>query len=318
MKNIFKLTLLSFIGLMVSCSDTDRPVDEVFDGTTRGIVMRTLESSTDLPVGEGGDDFSLLLEIQDGAGGSLADFIEVYVAFQDNTPENGTNPKAEALFQTIPSSAFITGERLPRVAINISLADLEDFFNLTEDDYTGGDRFVVRLELHTTDGRVFTDRNTNAIINGPFYRSPFRYNANVVCPSELEVAFTWVAKGFFLQGTSYGDLGSPTGSDKLVRTTGTTYKYESGFFDFGYYCVFWNEVSPGCGDGASGSLQLADVCGKLTYIGADQFGDAWEIRDVSVNGSNLTFTWESAYGEGSTVTLTRTDGEDWPDNLFSE
>lgn len=318
MKNIFKLTLLSFIGLMVSCSDTDRPVDEVFDGTTRGAVLRTLESSTDLPIGEGGDDFSLLLEIQDGADGNLADFIEVYVEFQDNTPENGTNPKAEALFQTIPSSAFITGERLPRAEVNISLNDLEDFFNLSEDDYTGGDRFVVRLELHTTDGRVFTDNNTNAIINGPFYRSPFRYNANVVCPSELEAEFTWVATDFFFQGSSLGNLGSPSGSDKLVATTGTTYTYDSGFFDFGYYCVVYGGADPGCGDGAAGSLELADVCGKLTYIGADQFGDPWEISNVLVDGSNLTFTWESAYGERSTVTLTRTDGEDWPDNLFSE
>lgn len=314
MKNIFKLTLLSFIGLMVSCSDTDRPVDEVFDGTTRGAVLRTLESSTDLPIGEGGDDFSLLLEIQDGADGNLADFIDVYVTFQDNSPENGTNPKPEALYQTIPSSAFITGERLPRAAINISLAELEDFFGLTEDNYTGGDRFVVRLELHTSDGRVFTDTNTNAIINGPFYRSPFRYNANVVCPSELDVAFTWVAKDFFFQGAPQGNQGFPSGSDKLVRTTGTTYKYESGFFDFGYYCAIYGD----CGGGAAGSLQLADVCGKLTYTGADQFGDAWEISGVSVDGSNLTFTWESAYGERSTVTLTRTDGEDWPDNLFSE
>ncbi len=318
MKNIFKLTLLSFIALMMSCSDTDRPVDEVFDGTTRGAVLRTLESSTDLPIGEGGDDFSLLLEIQDGAEGNLADRVEVYVAFQDNSADNGSNPREESLYQTIPSSDFITGERLPRVAINISLDELENFFDLTEDDYTGGDRFVVRLELHTTDGRIFTDNNTNAIINGPFYRSPFRYNANVVCPSELDVPFTWVATDFFFQGSSLGNLGSPSGSDSLVRETGTTYSYESGLYDFGYYCVVYNGADADCGDGAAGSLQLADVCGNLSYIGADQFGDSWEISNVSVDGTQLTFTWESAYGERSTVTLTRTDGEDWPDNLFSE
>lgn len=181
MKNIFfKLTLLSFVALLVSCSTEDRLVDEVFEGTTRGVVLRTLESSIELPEGTD-DDFYLLLEMQ-GAELSEVEGLEVHVDFVDNTPENGETTLEESLFTTIAPSAFTTDERLPRAEVRFDLNDLESFFNIQQADYKGGDRFIVTLELHMTDGRVFTDTNTNAIINGPFYRSPFRYNANVICP----------------------------------------------------------------------------------------------------------------------------------------
>lgn len=180
MKNIFKLTLLGFIGLLVSCSDTDRPVDEVFDGTTRGVVLRTVSSSLELPEGTN-DEFFTVLELQ-GVELSQVDRIDVYVAFEDATPDNGTTTLTETLFESIPASAFTTNERLPRAEVRFNLADLESFFGIDNTDYKGGDRFIVTLELHLTDGRIFTDTNTNAIINGPFYRSPFRYNANIICP----------------------------------------------------------------------------------------------------------------------------------------
>lgn len=180
MKNIFKITLLSFIGFLVSCSDTDRPVDEVFDGTTRGVVLRTVSSSLELPEGTD-DEFFTVLELQ-GVELSEVDRIDVYVAFQDATPDNGTTTLNETLYETIPASAFTTNERLPRAEVRFNLADLESFFGIDGTDYKGGDRFIVTLELHLKDGRVFTDTNTSSIINGPFYRSPFRYNANIICP----------------------------------------------------------------------------------------------------------------------------------------
>lgn len=318
MKNIIsKLFLLGFIGFFLACSDEEKPVDRAFEGTTRGAVLRTLESSTDLAIAENAPPFRVLLEVQDGQDGNQTDRVEVYVRYVDRTPEFGlTSNIPEQLFKTIPASDFLTGNRLPRVDLNIFLEELEDFFGVTDEDYTGGDRFVVRLEMHLTDGRVFTNTNTNSTVQGSaFYRARFSYNANLVCPSELNVPFTWVASDFFFQGTPLGDLGFPSGSDALVSDTGTTYTYQSGLFDFGYYCLVYYGADPGCGQGASGSLRLTDICGALSYTGADQFGDPWVISNVSVNGDELTFTWESAYGERSTVTLTRTDGMNWPSNL---
>ena len=143
-------------------------------------------------------------------------------------------------------------------------------------------------------------------------RTQFNLSLLRKCDSNLDVAFTYVA-------TDLSYLGTPldvtiTGSDALVKVAGedSKYVYASGTFDFGFYCFQYNGGAPSdCGDGASGSLQLDDTCGKLSYLGADQYGDPWTISNVVVEGSDLTFTWESAFGESSRVTLTRTDGEDW-------
>lgn len=181
MKNIFsKLIVLSFVGLMLSCSENERLVDEIFDDTTRGVVLRTVESSLELPEGTD-DDFFLVLEMQ-GAEASEADKIEIYLSFEDKTPENGTTNLERQLYETIPAEEFSTDERLPRTQLRFDLNDLESFFGITGVDYAGGDKFIVQLELHMEDGRVFKRENTSAILDGPFYRSPFTYNANVICP----------------------------------------------------------------------------------------------------------------------------------------
>lgn len=181
MKKIFsKLTLIGLIGLMFSCSENENIVDFLFDETTRGVVLRTLDSSLELPEGTQ-DEFFTVLELQ-GTPISNVDRLEVYVDFTDNTPENGTTNLNEELFQTINASEFTTDERLPRTEVRFNLADLEQFFGITQNDYKGGDRFIVRYELHLNDGRIFTNTNTSATISGPFYRSPFRYSAPIICP----------------------------------------------------------------------------------------------------------------------------------------
>ena len=142
---------------------------------------------------------------------------------------------------------------------------------------------------------------------GMYVGAPFRANITRNCPSNLDVPFTWTAVSSQFAGTI-------SGTDALVRVPNTVnqYKYQSGTFDFGYYCYAYEGEDPGCGEGAAGTLVLRDVCGTLSYTGTDQYGDAWTISNVVVDGSDLTFTWRSAYGETSTVTLTRTDGENWP------
>ena len=133
------------------------------------------------------------------------------------------------------------------------------------------------------------------------------------CPSEIAAEFTWVASNFVYQGGPLGDLGNPSGSDAFTDDDGDgQYDIASGFWDFGYYCVVYAGADPGCGFGASGSLQLKEVCGRLSFVGADQYGDPWEIFNISTNGPELSFTYLSGFGEQADVVLTRSDGEDWP------
>jgi hypothetical protein len=132
------------------------------------------------------------------------------------------------------------------------------------------------------------------------------------CPSDLVAEFDWTATNYFFQGSPIG--GESSGSDAFVASEEAgVYEIEGGFWDFGAYCIFYGL----CSGGAEG-LQLKEVCSKLTLIGVDQYGDPWEILNVSASGATLSFTYLSGYGEQADVTLTRTDGGEWPSTLFSD
>jgi hypothetical protein len=141
------------------------------------------------------------------------------------------------------------------------------------------------------------------------------------CESVLDgVEFDWVTTNWFLGTTDYSALGAPdaTGSDVFVSIDDVSYTFESGCFDFGYYATVWGDTSDcGQGTGLGGTIMIQDLCEKLVMSGEDQWGDSWTMYDVSTDGSSLTYTWENTYGEKGTTTMTRTDGENFP-NYFSD
>ena len=144
-------------------------------------------------------------------------------------------------------------------------------------------------------------------------RSQATINLFRFCPSELAGDFEWTSSNFFYQGEALGDGGNPSGTDAFVDDDGDgIYDIASGFWDFGYYCTWYFGAPPGCGGGASGTLQLKEVCGVIRLVGTDQYGDPWQIFNVSTNGPELSFTFLSGFGEQADVVLIRADGEDWP------
>ncbi len=66
-----------------------------------------------------------------------------------------------------------------------------------------------------------------------------------------------------------------------------------------------------------GTLTYDDATGEISLNGSTS--EHWEILEV--NGATLTiyFSYEytEEFDESGTLTLTRTDGQDWPDNIFS-
>jgi len=132
------------------------------------------------------------------------------------------------------------------------------------------------------------------------------------CPSDLVAEFDWTATNYFFQGGAVA--GESSGSDAFVAAEEAgLYEIAGGFWDFGAYCIFYGD----CSGGAEG-LQLKEVCSKLSLIGTDQYGDSWDISNVTASGATLSFTYLSGYGEQADVTLTRTDGGEWPSTLFAD
>ncbi len=236
MKNIFlKSTLFSLVFLFFACSDTDVTTDQVFEDTTTGAILRTLESTTELPIGISDAGVELLLEVQDEEDGDLSDFIEVYASFRHITG-GGANDRDEVLLKTVPNSEWTYGERLPRALVTATLPELQAALSLGDDDFTGGDRFIIRVELVFKDGRRFSDYNSSATVLGNlFFASPFVYNANVICP----VPEDYFVGSYLMERTSsqedpffptYGQAFSTSGQLVNITANGTERNFEFLFY----------------------------------------------------------------------------------------
>lgn len=319
MKNLIKIPLAFTLALFVfACSDNERLQDQVFENTTSGAMLRTLESSTDLSLGAENQKVELLLEVIDEKFGDLSERVDIFVSFQDrnNLDEDGNftneNSIAEVFLSSIPASSFTTGGQFPTVSITVPLEVLENQLNIESDYYNGGDRFFVRLELHLTDGRVFTNSNTNqTIAGGAFYRSPFIYAANVVCPFDgesLAGSHTFVTSEMFRPGAD--PCGGTVTGTVVWSESETEGLYATSDFSFGLFeSSCWNDAPA-----TSDTAQLLWFCANIVPEGTDQYGENWAYTILSVNGPTMVIEFLStrSTGEGGITTITREGGQDWP------
>lgn len=229
MKNIFKIipVLLILLTAFVSCEDEDK---NPFNPTQfeNGAVLRTIStpsSSIDL--------FNIetafyAVEVEffvDGntSSNSLLESVDVFVRYRDNTTFNGINNVDEIPFGNIPASAFAVGPSgFPRTTIKVDASDAIAALGLDpETQIDGGDIISIRLALKLTTGQVFTDENKSGDIPGNFFRSPFAYDAGIVCalPNTIFVGS--------YQLTAISDEGTVDGfgrtfADQVVTFTATS------------------------------------------------------------------------------------------------
>lgn len=208
MRNIFALIALTVLCFATACEDGDQEFDSIQENVTRGAVLRTiavLENEVLYDVANSalaGGGFSVILEQQDQENGDQLASVEVFVGFRDNTEGGTDNDRDEVLIETIPSSAFSTGEfGLPRTAYSISADQIQTTLGLTGDQIFGGDQFTIRFELVLTDGRRFSFADNSGTLTGFFFNSPFLYTANIVCAPSVPTSGDWI---FDLQD-AFGD-----------------------------------------------------------------------------------------------------------------
>lgn len=187
MKYISKIVLsFSLIALIVGCTEDESVITQVDDGVVRGAILRTIEvDPLNFDLRDPDRPWNLTVEMEDNNQGDLLDFVEVYVTFFDNTPENGDNPVERQLVTTIPASEFAVGPvDLPRTGFDLTLPEVTQAAGLNDDQVEGGDVFRVELELNLTDGRVYTKDDVNGgVAGGSFFQSPFQYRLTIVgCP----------------------------------------------------------------------------------------------------------------------------------------
>lgn len=186
--------------LAVSCSESNKVVDEITDGVTRGAVLRQLDVvSNSVAINsatnelEPGEEFAVLLEYQDDEDGSLLSTMDVYVGYIDNTDDGVDNSRDEVKAETVDASAFSGGDRgLPQLLYSISAQDMQSTISLPNEGIGfGGDQFTVRFEINLSDGRSFTNTQNSGTITGSYFSSPFLNRVNVVCAPSKPTSGAW-------------------------------------------------------------------------------------------------------------------------------
>lgn len=244
-KIINSLTLLVLAAVIISCEGTTL-VDEVFDGTRSGTVLRTLSSSLELDLFDQSTAVSITVEEQDESNGANFASMNVYASFVDNNFTDATDRMNldEILLTNIPASSFTPSEKgLPQYTFTETFANLVSTFSLADGEFTGGDIFVIRLEAVMVNGDTWSLEEASQNITGSaYFNSQYAYNATIVCA---------VDETFFLgnytatyQGYTggFGDLlnlGAISGTIELVESDGSTSRqFTVDYNGFGFDMVF--------------------------------------------------------------------------------
>jgi hypothetical protein len=223
---INKVGFVSIILLLIGCSEADISTEELQDATTRGTVLKTLETNLKFQIGEE-NLISISAEVIDQRGQDV-EKIDVFISFSDTSTEDedpNNISKDEALFKSVPASDFDTNNEYPIFNFAFTGTEFDEFFNFTEVDYAGGGRINIRLELVMNDGRVFTSDNVSGIVSGgAFYLSPFQYDLNLLCEPANPADGVWNVE---LQD-SYGD--GWNGAELIISLDGeeTSFTIEEG------------------------------------------------------------------------------------------
>ena len=205
MKKLFSLLTASvFIFTTISCEDEDK--DRLDSSLITGAaILRTLESNNP-PINSafpGNSNMSAKVEFDDFKNDDTLESVDVFIEFVDTTPvDNELLDIPEAQITTIPASEFTEEDGSLVSTITINIGDALSTLNLDQSLLYGGDIFLLRLSLNTTDGQIFTSTNVGTKIQtSSAFKSPFRYSAAVACPPPASLAGDWVID----MQDSYGD-----------------------------------------------------------------------------------------------------------------
>lgn len=309
-KNIIT-SILGVLVLLVACEESDKkpsPYDLGLDNVVAGAYLKTLESETainlfDIP----NASFSVTLQHNDNANGTLLRDVTVFLSFDDKTVVAEDDKSVEeSIYTTLPASAFSNGNK-PTIEYVDATLDALNFLGLTDADLDGSDVLSYRFQVNLTDGSSFTNTNTNPnIISEQAFASPFLYTATVVCPTDLAGTHSFVSSNLVADNGGPCPTGEVTGTITWTDLGGG--EYSTSDLGFGQYeSTCWND-----GPATSAGAKFTDACGLIVSGGTDQYGLAynWVITDIS--GALMTIEWTNNYADSGTAVITREGGADWP------
>lgn len=324
----FNLICCFSLLFLVSC-EKDRVFIE-YDDLQKGAYARLIDGVNGefdfLDIDNSGVDFTV--EFYDENNGNN---VESY-AWTVNYLGSGPIPLA-----SYDKSQFTPSpDGLPSVSIGFTFTQVLNALGITSNDLVGGTFFDLQATITKTDGSKFTVSNTgsNVVSSSPF-GALFSIRGslvNVPCKSDLNGTYdatatvtnqeagigwdgcdgnTW--SGTVIFEGSHDPTVFGTGIYTMFTINGNGDKVEDASMGVYYGCYTGSLTDPT-------TLPLGDVrlnvdCGAMFFTGSSQWGEAYTVESVTVDGEILLLAWTNDYGEGGSVRMTRTDGTNWPTDL---
>lgn len=208
---LYKVLILALAGMAVatSCRDVEPAIP--YNTFNHGAYARTIGiASGNIPLTDANFNinngrFEATVQIVDERDGGLLSSMDIYARYTKTSTGAGPATTQERLVRSVPASAFTaqppanqpgtatpTGRTdgkadrtLPTLTFTVTAPEMGTLLGVDINSLTSaqaGDAFDIRLVLNLTDGRTFTNANSNGDVQGgPFYNSPFFYRVPLIC-----------------------------------------------------------------------------------------------------------------------------------------
>lgn len=258
---IKKLIMFSSLAglLLTSCADEDLKPIATFEDSTIGIQAALIEGGNEEIDLANPTSASVTNTVM--LRGDEAASYAIYVSYEDRNPDNGDDSKPEILYQEFGQSEFqtVAESPYPRVTYSITLPDLVREFGLNIDNLKAGDRFRVRTEIVSTDGRVFGAANSSAAVNGSAFSGYFNFNLVATCPLPDDKFTGTYALTYEGDATAGYGLPFPEGDVTVTVASGSTTKRE-----------FKVKSLPGAGNFPEVTAAFSIVCDVAVFEDTEQ------------------------------------------------
>lgn len=293
MKNIkYILPAAAALLISVSCEDDAK---KPFDKFEKGAIPLFVQGDDDTGFIDLTDFNSSKMSFEVSTEGET-DVASMDVVITYNNSVTGVSTNATyATLTTFPSNVAIGFDQLVAAfPSNVLTADTLDV----------GDSFTINGFVTTGDGRYLDGGYSPSVLAN----KPVLLNYNVACASDLGGTYDYSTTVLALGagGNAAACSGANTGTGELEDRGGGVYDVSD--ITFGVFACAYGD------DPATGAT-LNDVCGDISFGGADQYGDTYTLTVISNDGQDLVIEWSNTYGDKGRTTLTRNDGKTWPDGL---
>ena len=245
-----------------------------------------------------GSAYEMEVYFVDNAGGADVAQYNIFVAFDDNNPDNGDLSSSERMLYRsfTPADFSPTGpDGNLGLTVRIPFSDVAAFVGAGADGaVVSGDRFQFTTEVVKNDGRVFSSANSTPAVTNAF-GGLFNFNVNATCPlpddafvGDYAVEYGYVYDAFALFGAAVQPFGPAIGRTvTLALVPGSTTRRS---FNYGAYLL------PGYGFGTS-DVTLDFACDVVTSTNVDSGAGCGggSIQGTQVNTAAFSLTDDSGW-----------------------